>query len=215
MSTVSTVTSTASTAASAAATKETTLGKDAFLKMLIAQLKNQNPLNPLDGTDFAAQLAQFSSLEQLTNMSTQMENLSSSIGSFVNSQMVDLIGSYVTAKGNSIIADGTTKTLSYNLPSDIKSGEADIYDSNGKLVSSQKIGSAKAGLNTLSWDTSGLSGNYTFAVTGQDANGNPVSATTMTSGTVTGVNFQSGSSTLVINGQNIAFGDIVSISKQK
>lgn len=211
MSTVSTVTSAASTAA----TKETVIGKDVFLKMLIAQLKNQNPLNPMDGTDFAAQLAQFSSLEQLTNMSAQMEKLSSSIGSMVNSQLVDMIGSCVTAKGNAIVADGTTKTLSYTLPSDIKSGQADIYDAGGNLVASQKLGSAKAGLNTLSWNTSGLSGNYTFAVTGQDAKGNPVSGTTMTSGTVTGVNFQSGSSTLVVNGQSIAFGDIVSINKQK
>jgi flagellar basal-body rod modification protein FlgD len=211
MSTVSTVTSAASTAS----TKETAIGKDAFLKMLIAQLKNQNPLNPMDGTDFAAQLAQFSSLEQLTNMSTQMEKLSSSIGSMVNGQLVDMIGNYVTAKGNSVIADGTAKTLSYTLPSDIKNGQVDISDASGNTVASQKIGSAKAGLNTVVWNTSGRTGNYTFAVTGQDAKGNPVSGTTMTSGTVTGVNFESGSSSLVVNGQNIAFGDIVSISKQK
>lgn len=211
MSTVASVTAAASTASK----KGVEIGKDVFLKMLVAQLKNQNPLNPMDGTDFAAQLAQFSSLEQLTNMSAQMEKLTSSIGSMVNGQLIEMIGSSVTAKGNSIIADGTVKTLVYNLPGDVKSGDVSIYDSNSDLVARLPIGSAKAGLNTMVWNTSGRTGNYTFAVTGVDLQGKPVNGTTMMSGTVTGVNFQSGSSTLVVNGQNIAFGDIVSITKQK
>ncbi len=211
MSTVNTVSSTAS----AAAKQETVIGKDVFLKMLVAQLKNQNPLNPMDGTDFAAQLAQFSSLEQLTNMSAQMEKLSSSIGSMVNSQLIDMIGSSVTARGNSIAADGTVKTLTYTLPSDIKSGDVFIYDSSSNVIAKLPIGSAKAGLNTMAWNTSGRTGNYTFAVAGVDLQGKPVNGTTMMSGTVTGVNIQNGTSTLVVNGQNIAFGDIVSISKQK
>lgn len=211
MSTVASVTAAASTASK----KGMEIGKDVFLKMLVAQLKNQNPLNPMDGTDFAAQLAQFSSLEQLTNMSAQMEKLTASIGSMVNGQLIDMIGSSVTAKGNSIIADGAVKTLVYTLPGDIKSGDVSIYDSNSNLVARLPIGSAKAGLNTMVWNTSGRTGNYTFAVTGVDLQGKPVNGTTMMSGTVTGVNFQSGSSTLVVNGQNIAFGDIVSITKQK
>lgn len=210
MSTVQSATSAAGTAATA----ETTIGKDVFLKMLVAQLKNQNPLSPLDGTDFAAQLAQFSSLEQLTNMSKQMENLSSSIGSMVNSELVTMIGSEVSAKGNTITADGTAKTLTYSLASDISSGEIGIYDSNGSLVTTLPIGSAKAGTNTAVWDSSGRSGNYTFAVSGTDLQGKTVSGTTMTTGKVTGVNFQSGTSYLVVNGQNVAFGDVVSVNKK-
>ncbi len=210
---MSTVGSVTSAAATAAATKETEIGKDVFLKMLVAQLKNQNPLSPLDGTDFAAQLAQFSSLEQLTNMSTQMENLAASIGSMVNSQLVTMIGSEVTANGDTITADGTAKTLIYSLPSDIKSGEVDIYDSSSRLVAQLPIGSAKAGINTTVWNGSGT-GTYTFAVSGTDLQGNSVSGTTMITGKVTGVNFQDGSSYLVVNGQSIAFGDVVSVNKQ-
>ena len=55
--------------------KEDALGRDAFLTMLVAQLQNQDPLNPMDGTDFSAQLAQFSQLEQLINLNDSMDNL--------------------------------------------------------------------------------------------------------------------------------------------
>ena len=72
MSVTNTVTSTAGTANAVATTSsKNVIGKDEFLKMLIAQLKNQDPLNPLDGTAFTAQLAQFSSLEQLQNIRSE------------------------------------------------------------------------------------------------------------------------------------------------
>jgi len=75
------------------------MGKDAFLKMLIAQMKNQDPLNPLNGSDFAAQLAQFSSVEQLINVSSQLESLSTNIAAMANSQMSNLIGCEVDVRG--------------------------------------------------------------------------------------------------------------------
>jgi len=57
--------------------KEDALGRDTFLTMLVAQLQNQDPLNPMDGTDFSAQLAQFSQLEQLINLNESMETVPS------------------------------------------------------------------------------------------------------------------------------------------
>jgi len=83
-----------------------TMGKDDFLKMMIAQLQHQDPLNPLDGTDFTAQLAQFSSLEQLSNMNTQLETLGLYQSSLNNAQSISLIGKEVTARGNIVKVDG-------------------------------------------------------------------------------------------------------------
>jgi flagellar basal-body rod modification protein FlgD len=68
------------------------MGKEDFLKMLVAQLKNQDPLNPMSGTDFATQLAQFSSLEQLTNLNQGITNLGLYQTSQANLQAVNLIG---------------------------------------------------------------------------------------------------------------------------
>ena len=76
------------------------MGKDEFLKMLVAQLKHQDPMNPMDGTAFTAQLAQFSSLEQLQNINTQLTSFTKQQQSLGNAQAVNLIGREVLAKGD-------------------------------------------------------------------------------------------------------------------
>lgn len=90
-----------------------TMGKDIFLKMLVSQLKNQDPLNPLDGTDFAAQLAQFSSLEQLTNINSAIETLSGNMSALNGSQMAALIGSEVTAVSDDTETTGTVSGITF------------------------------------------------------------------------------------------------------
>lgn len=82
------------------------LGKDEFFKMLIAQLKNQDPLNPQDGAEFSAQLAQFTSLEQLTNLNKTLEAQSASYSALMNLQSVSMIGKEVEA---SIVDKETTE----------------------------------------------------------------------------------------------------------
>jgi flagellar basal-body rod modification protein FlgD len=190
------------------------MGKDDFLKMLIAQLKNQDPLNPLDGSNFAAQLAQFSSLEQLQNMNTQLGSLGSSLSSLTNGQLVNLIGNEVSADGNAINVEGSTNTFYYDLPSNVEGGTIKIYDTQGTLVKTLSLGSQKAGTNSLTWDCSNITaGTYTFEVSASDSKGNDVSASAITTGTVTGVTFKSGSPYVTVNGKSIAFSDIISISK--
>lgn len=82
------------------------MGKEDFLKMLIAQLKNQDPMNPLQGTEFAAQLAQFSSVEQLTNLNSTLTAQNQRYTELVNAQSIGLIGKEVTANK----AAGDSKT---------------------------------------------------------------------------------------------------------
>ena len=101
---------------------DNTLGKDAFLKMLIAQLRHQDPLNPMDGTAFVAQLAQFSSLEQLTNLNEAMGALPKYLNQFSNAQMANLIGNEAVVKGNSITVSGSATNIVYRLPAEIQNG---------------------------------------------------------------------------------------------
>jgi flagellar basal-body rod modification protein FlgD len=82
----------------AASTTTAAMGKDDFLKMLIAQLKNQDPTNPQQGAEFAAQLAQFSSVEQLTNVNTALKSQNQNSLNLMNAQAINLIGKEITAQ---------------------------------------------------------------------------------------------------------------------
>ncbi len=205
-------TSLASATAAAAGTSKV-MGKDVFLQMLVAQLKNQDPLNPMNGSDFAAQLAQFSSLEQLTNISSQLDTIGANMESLNNKQLAGFLGSEITAAGNTIQADGTSKTLTYSLAQDAQQATVKIYNDQGSLVKTIETGSQKAGLNSVTWNTSGLSGNYTFEVSAVDQKGQSVTAATLITGVVTGVNFKDGVPYLTVNGKEIAFKDVVSVKK--
>jgi flagellar basal-body rod modification protein FlgD len=213
--TIPNVTSAASsTATNATSSTKDTLGKDAFLKMLLAQLKNQDPLNPMDGTAFVAQMAQFSSLEQLTNLNTTMSNLPAYLGQFSNAQMVNMIGNQATATGNVIDVSGSSAKISYRLPSDIQSGTINIYNSNGMKVDTVKIGSQKTGINSTTWNSSNqATGSYTYEVDATDKNGKAVTVDKLISGTITGASFKGNKSYLTINGQEVAFSDVISVNK--
>ena len=193
--------------------QENTIGKDDFFKMLLAQIQNQDPLNPIDGTDFATQLAQFSSLERLGNINAQLETMNLYQASLNNAQSLNLIGREVMARGDVIKVEGESTDLTYSLSGDAKKVSIKIYDEAGDLVNTLEFGNQKEGRNSVIWDCSGISnGNYTFDVSAVDGNGEKISVDTMITGVVTGVAFKNGSAYLSINGQDIAFGDVISVN---
>ena len=215
MSDSSTIQATAgATATTTTASAKNVLGKDDFLKMMVAQLKHQDPLNPMDGTAFTAQLAQFSSLEQLQNMNTLLTSFTQQQQALGNSQAVNFIGKQVLAKGNTVSVDGNPVTLGYNLAGDAVSGQIQVYDANGQLVNTLSFKNQKQGLNSVTWNCpSSAKGTYIFAVSALDQSGNSVNASTMTQGTVNGVNFHDGATYLSVGGQEVGFSDVVSVKQ--
>ena len=124
----------------AKAEKEDALGTDAFLKMLVAQLQNQDPLNPMDGTDFSAQLAQFSQLEQLMNLNTSMDDLAKSFTTDSDKDLVSYIGKQVTGEIESMeVKNGEVSGGFFSL-----SGNAEIMvsitDASGNTVKNMSLG---------------------------------------------------------------------------
>ena len=196
-------------------TTNNVMGQDAFMKMLIAQLKIQDPLNPMDGTQFAVQLAQFTSLEKLTNLNETMKVLPEYLSSFANAQTVNMIGNEAIANGNVIDVSSTSATITYNLPSAIADATIKIYNSNGLLVDSVKVGSQNAGRNSITWYCGDIeAGNYTYDISAVDKNGKSVDVSTLLQGTITGASFKNGSAYLTINGQDVAFSDVLAINKR-
>lgn len=188
------------------------LGKDAFLEMLVAQLKNQDPLNPMDGTEFVAQLAQFSGLEQMINLNTQMESLIAGQDMMTEFQASNLIGKEVALYGSSFHADGQTETLAYDLFDDAENVTVTVYDEKGAFVETIEAGSQSAGTNTVTWDCSTYAeGAYSFSVAAADANGNAVSTGTRTTGIVSGVRYNNGTVYLTVNSEEIPFENVMFI----
>ena len=152
------------------------MGKNEFLKLLVAQLEHQDPLAPQEGQEFAAQLAQFSSLEQLTNINGNLESSQAYDLALSNSSMVNLIGKTVDGPGNSFeLGEGETETLRFSLAEEASDVTVSIYDSTGKIVANFGIGASSAGLKEFVWngkDSTGLqlpAGSYSFNIIAEDS----------------------------------------------
>jgi len=211
------ITSVGSTTASASATTSTdknTLGQEEFLEILIAQMKNQDPTNPVDANDFTSQLTQYSCLEQLMNMNARLDTLIADFESMSGVELAGLIGTEVTVDGNTLEADGSTCAITYDLSGEAASGQVIIYDANGDSADTLDFGRQDAGANILVWDCSGVSsGTYTFEVSASAADGSDLSVTTRETGTVTEVSFKDGLATLRVNGRDVSIDDVISISQ--
>lgn len=202
--------------------KPKSMGKNDFLKMLVAQLQSQDPLNPMDSTGFTAQLAQFSSLEQLQNIDASLIALKAAQKVSTNAKAVDFIGKDITATGDLFeLASGQDALLAYSLDGDAASVYLKVYDSEGNFVEDLELGAQSAGKHSASWNGRNFrglkmpAGKYTFQVMAIDQEGNSVPSHTFTAGKVSGVDFKDGKAYLLVDGQRIGMGDIVQVSESQ
>ena len=216
--TIAGVTNVNNTTAPGASKAPGELGRDDFLNLLVTQLQYQDPLNPMDSTDFTAQLAQFSSLEQLTNMNTQLGALATAQTALNNSQAVAYIGRTVLSDGNAtLIADGQTEPLQVSLDAPAAEVFVSVYDGSGALRSTFSADAMPAGRGAIEWAGADMNGNplpdgsYWFEVAAVDGAGNEVAAAPMSSGRVSGVAFEDGAARLVVNGQSVPLDSIIEV----
>jgi len=211
--------STVESVATQPATAKDELGKEEFLKLFLSQLKAQDPLKPMDSTDFTAQLAQFSSLEQLFNTNETLGNLFELQSTQVELQASSLIGKNVLADGSAVsikeVGGGTD--LNYLMEGDAVSVDVSIYDVSGDLVKTISSAAQGAGRQDTRWDGTDMNGNpvpagnYSFNVSGIDAMGDKVKAVTMTRGIVERVSFEGDSLYITVNGSSLPMTAIVQI----
>ncbi|MHC1700632.1 MAG: flagellar hook assembly protein FlgD [Humidesulfovibrio sp.] len=204
--------------AASVTTHKTNMDQNDFLKLLVAQLEHQDPLNPMDDKDMTAQLAQFSSLEQLTNIKTGIQSLvdAQNQGSMLNA--VGFIGKAVKADGFNLSKTGeTTSTVYYSLGESVANMQVNIYAQDGTLVRTDVIGSKQAGEFQYNWDgknTDGVSmadGTYGVAIVAEDSSGAPVLVQSKISGEVTGLVTYNGTTLLQLkDGRTV---DIASVTE--
>lgn len=202
-------------------TLENIVNRDQFLKLLVTQLRYQDPLNPMESTEFTSQLAQFTSLEQLYNLNSSFEGLKNAMTSQNNYQAVNLIGKSVIASGNTLRVQDTRvlNQGSYILEGPAGQVKISIYDKDGILVKTLDKTAVEAGLNPINWDGLGLygqtvsDGDYTFEVKAYDGIGEMVEAAVYIEGEITGLTFGPGGSTsLLMHGLVINLDDVLEIA---
>jgi flagellar basal-body rod modification protein FlgD len=195
------------------------LGKDDFLKLLISQLQNQNPLEPMNDQEYVAQMAQFSSLEQLQNMNSSLSQnmqynmlLSQTIN---NTMATSLIGKVITADSDSVgIISGSGADITFKSADFALSGTITITDESGRIVRSLQVSSLQPGDNSVYWNgkddlgNNVASGNYTYQINLKDTNGQAVTVSNYRTGTVDSVKYVDGQAYLLVDGAYIPLAQV-------
>jgi flagellar basal-body rod modification protein FlgD len=197
---------------SGSSTKKSTdiMGKQDFLTLLVTQLKNQDPLNPDDPTEFTAQLAQFSSLEQLTNLNESMTGLVTSTDNATKLSALSLIGKQVTFTGSSFKYNGEPVQLGYTLDGPASEVQLLIQDSNGKTLQTLNGTELTKGNHPLTWnglDQNGNkmpSGSYKVVIQAKGVDSTGVAASPIITSEVTGIDMSTSVSAIL----NTKAGDV-------
>jgi flagellar basal-body rod modification protein FlgD len=199
------------------------LGKDEFLKLLTTQLQYQDPLSPMDNSQFIAQLAQFSQVEQLQGMGSKLDTLTIAQASANQLNASTLVGKQVRFKsdGVTVATDGAKTGFEVTLGAEASTGTAVITDSAGRVVKRIELGAHGAGTFHVDWD--GLdndgkpvpAGSYTVSLSATAADKSRVDASLSVSGTVVGVSYENQAAELVVAGRHVKMSDVIQIDAPK
>lgn len=202
-----------SSAAATVTNKNSLSNMDSFLTLFCTQLQYQDPNNPMESYELSSQLAQFSSVEQLSAINSNMAALQDYVASLNNSQLLDLVGKKIVAENGALpVSGGETSSVSYTLPTagDGASKQyavtVQIADSSGKAVRTIDVGTQSSGDFSYKWDGKNDSGgtvedgSYTCTISATDSNGNVNSISGRIEGTVGSIALKNGVAYLVLEG---------------
>ena len=206
----------ASTSQSAAANASTQLTQnfDTFLTLLTTQLRNQDPLEPLDTEKFTEQLVQFSSVEQSIQTNQHLEALIALQTSSANETALAMVGRVASVNSDVATLTDDPAAWSYALPADAASVALKVMDARGAIVATL-AGPASAGSHSIKWSgetdngVNAPQGAYRLIVEAADAEGAPINAAISTRGLVNAIAFDNGAPEIEIAGQRFSL-DLVS-----
>ena len=193
--------------------------QNTFLQLLVAQMKNQDPTNPMDSSQMTSQLAQISTVQGISQLNTSLSSLSTQLSAGQQSQSVLLIGSTVLAPGNSItVSSGKASEFGVTLANSVSDLQVVVKNSAGTIVNTVDLGKQSAGTIPVGWTPTDSSGNtlpdgtYTITATGT-INGQQATATTLTGATVQSVVQQSGGTPGLVlsNGSTVGLTSVAAI----
>ncbi len=193
--------------------------KDQFLKLLLAQLKNQDPLAAPDADKMAGQITAFGQLEQLMNLNVSMESMAKAQGSQQQNQAVSLVGKSVQVQNNLLHVQGENKgKISFNLSAPSSTVTVQVKNPLGQVIRTIEYKDIPAGLSTQDFDGKSQTGedlnngDYHIEVAAKGVGDNrSVSAIPVTQGIVGDVQFTAQGPVLIVNGQAYTMGQVLSV----
>lgn len=199
-----------------------TLDKDDFLRIMIAQMKNQDPTNPFKAEQMATEMAQFSSVEQLHNVNQNLTKMSAENKPLERLAMTNLIGKTVTVSRDRFPHNqGQSESLKFDLPKDAGQVKIAIVSETGEAILEKELGSSKKGEVSFQWDgkkSNSLvagSGNYLFRIEAKDDQGRPILMDPSRKAKVVGLSFERGETVLLVGDTNyqdrVSFNHIIKI----
>src|SRR5689334_18071963 len=187
--------------------------QDRFLKLLVTQMKNQDPLNPMDNAQVTTQMAQISTVGGIDKLNTTLAGLSSSLMAAQSVQSSAIIGRDVYAAGSTLALVDGKASGAFELKQDADRVFVQITDRSGALLRTLELGAAKAGMSAFEWDgktdlgTTATPGTYTFQVTAAQGN-TAIAADPMMAGRVDGVSLTNGVRLNLQGGGDIGMSDV-------
>ncbi|WP_322994684.1 flagellar hook capping FlgD N-terminal domain-containing protein [Castellaniella sp.] len=191
--------------------------QDRFLTLLVTQLQNQDPLNPMDNAEVTSQIAQLSTVQGITQLNNTLLALTGQMDMSQSLQAAGLIGKDILYPGEQIKvgADGASTPFGYDLMSGAEKTVVTIRDGSGNAVYTREFGPQDAGVYPLNWDgkdTAGAvvpEGAYTVSVEASDTKGQPVSTEALTAGNINSIAYTAEGLRLnLLAGGNISLLDI-------
>ncbi len=195
------------------------MDKDAFMKLMLAQMKNQDPTNPLKSHEMAAQLAQFSSVEQMQNMNTTLTDIRNGQRPAENFQALNFIGKAVSGDSSKItrVKGDKAHDINFNLPDNAKSVTIKVRNSDGDIIRKLEMKNLKSGANNISWNgqneqgVNAPTGDYQMIIEAVATNDHKLAVKTDFDGVITGVNYSAEGPVLLVGTQSIKLKDVKKI----
>ncbi|MBI3993204.1 MAG: flagellar hook capping protein [Candidatus Lambdaproteobacteria bacterium] len=198
------------------------LGKDDFLKLLMAQVTHQDPLNPMDSQGMMNQLTQMGALEQMVNLNAGVGKLNEVQADIARSSAYTFLDKDVAVRGGgaSVEAGTPTTPVIFELPSEAEQVQVNVLDTQGQPVRRLELGRYAAGNHEVRWDgkdDAGMpvaDGNYRYEVSATAGDAAPLTVDMFSRGKVAGVRFSNGRSLIKVNGREVDIRDVVELSNQ-
>jgi flagellar basal-body rod modification protein FlgD len=209
----------ATTSGTSTTTASQSITSDAFLKMLVAELKNQDPTSAADPNQMVQQMTSYAQLEQAQNSNTLLEGLQTQVQGLFQSQATNLVGKKVRVSSSSISLSGGTASIGVNLGASASNVVVKILDSAGNTVATLNEGSQTAGTHTFTWNGKNASGttladgSYTVSITAKDSDGNSVDGSAYQDVTVESVAYVNGAVVLKAGSNSYYFSNVLQISE--